>query len=1452
MLNETLAVIALIAPFSVSTAWILRESVSNSWKSIVIGIGPIIDAWIIWSLLNWLDFSFVAIWTSVIAGGLISNICIAAMLSPRRLLVFRMAMENIRRRSRQSALMIAGLLVTSSIITSSLVVGDSLDATMTSEIEAIYGNTDIVISHYDKRTGLLLELDENLTSEFGSNLMSKGIIDEWSHGIEKTVTLRVSNDKAIPSLTWYAYDNWNGIAVNSVAAQELNASIGDTISITWYDVGSDGELDEESNSVILTEIISMEGKGSMSGTRSPALFTSLDLAQELQIKSGHVNRLRLSLDEDVNANKTIPTIESELDLQIGAEESGFELLEDNNTISITQTSGLGRLDSTFMESWHESKNELLLENGSHMEILQIPLSQIESQRYILTLPDDEIKQIVITEEGDWYISSGSVSFQKDRGGSSHRWDVPNGGLINDVELNGSNLIVAHTDGLTEVPNNSDIDPVIHVKNEEIFIATTTSIPLPSLPSTIFSIDHLKSGEGEWLAVKHLLGTTIYEENASQWKELNYSGEWLFYDEQIYFGSPNGWTSKNNQSIEGWNGLRNGLLLNGTMLHSITGEFLVELHPLCNGNFAVYDDDDILCTIEGGTLVSESEGLVTPRLATSIDIGSFGETPQLLLATDGNLSPPEGKILISNRLSLLPVNESIRINGLIPWAYGDASPHSLTIDGNMSSVNAPSIEELQSLIIGLVNISDGEELASAAEGERTILVISNGNVVAISSWLDEVSTTETMGLKISPVKEDALAVAESSSGVFSVMFLVFGTFTIASGVLLAITIVIMLSESRRLEGAIVRAIGLKQSDLRALTISEGMVLSGTASLLGGIFGLFLAWIISLVFSSAFSTAGAAGISFDFEWDSVVIGASSGFVIALSILWLSSLWTSRLNVVQALRDISPLRFSGIPWWFYLTLILLFGGSVIFFLYMLLLDPSSSLRHALWNLSGSMFVMGFVPIFTFAIPHLRRKGIRNAGRNTMAISGVALILWAIFPSSWAPVAAGTLQDEVTFIVLGFVEVFAGVLVLSGLAPIIANYFSRSSLFTKRIGPAATVAIAHPNASPLRTSIIMGMFSLTIFSVVVLAGYSVQFEEHSQGYVEDASGDFEILLSSSRSLPLNLTSDPLEWGLEDNHAASIDTVGQVSRAVVWVEHEEEKIPYLLRGVDDGFVKHGGLPLESWDPSLGQTEQDAWDALNYRDDIVFLDSSFALVDPNTGESMTGLTISIGESILLIDISNPGNTRSLVVGGILSESSYLFSAGIWMNNEIVEEQFGGVVTRIYVSHNSGIESAQLHDVLSDELASDGVHVTVIEGEILLILGLVFQILDIFQAYLALGLIVGIAGIGVVTYRSVSERSGQIGMLRALGFRRRLVMISLLIEILWISLLGMLNGAIIGIFFHIGLHNSFWAERGAELVLPWATTIGLLIGAIILVIIATFMPVKRASSIPPARAISSID
>ena len=1451
MLFETLAVFVLITPISATSAWVLRNDVEKLWQSIILYIGPIIDAWFVWLLLDWLEMGFFSTWGCTISAGIISSMLLQPIFSPRRLAVFRLSWQQVRRRPRQAALMMAGLLVASSIITSSLVVGDSLDSTLSKEVEAVYGDTDLLIFQKDRRTGFSFDMDSNLTTSFGQALIDSGIADKWSHGIDTTATLSRSDGLALPSAAWYAYDGWQGVSINQIAAEELDLSQGDVLEISWFSYSDDAELIRDSENLTISSVISMEGKGSMSGTKSPALFTSLELSQQLQSKQWKVNMLRVSLEGSESASDSMNEIESILDEIIDYDSAGFEINTDQDSISISNSNGLGRLDSSFMESWDENKTALLGQ-GTSMEVLQIPLVQIEQGAKVMSLPDDRIEEVLITDEGDWYVSGGAVSFQKERGGSSHGWEVPNGGLIRDVTLLEDSLLVAHSDGLVEIPDDRDEDLVHHFKGTEMMVAALFEQDLPELPSTIFSMDYLEVSGEDWLAVSHITGKEVFRYSNSEWIETTLTGEWLHFDEEVMAGSPTtGWATISGSQSPNWPAVRGGLLIDNNSIYSFDGNvnYLSNFDSVCDERVFSYDGE-VICSTSFGAVVDSGE--LSPRLPLTVDIGGFGVMPQLLLATDGPLSPAKGDVLISSRLSLLNSSENILFNGLVPWAYGDISPITLEIEGNMSSIDAPGLDELESIIIGFVNLSDGEILAASAEGERSILVVNDGNQSEILLWLDSISGVDSMNLRIVAAKESALATAEEGAGALSAMFLVFGAFTIGAGILLVLTIVMMLAESRRSDEAIMRAIGLKRSDMRSLALMEGMMTSAAASVLGGIFGLVLAWLVSLAFSSVFASAGADGIAYSFSIESMLIGMSTGFIIAMITLWGTAFWTSRLNIVQALRGLSPMRKRGIPWWLILLLIVFIGTGMLAGLSIFTVESSSPLRFALWHITASCLIIGLVPVFTFILPHVKGWPIRNSGRNTMAAIGISLALWALSPDSWVPVDSGVEADEITFAVMGIVQVFAGVLILTGIAPRLASWVISKSFLAKRIGPVAKVSLAHPAAAPLRTAVIMGMFSLTVFSVIVLAGYSVQFEEHSSGYVEDASGEFEILLSSSRQVPLELSTDPNEWDLEETNPGDIDAVGLVNRAVVWVDDGEDSIGYILRGVDSGFIEHGAIPLEDWDRALGETQQEAWASLKINENIVFVDSSFALVDPNTGESIAGMNLPIGKSISLIDISNPGNSREVVVGGILSQSSQLFSQGIWMDGEIVDEQYGGVVTRIYVSHGPEVSSAELEKSLSTDLAPSGVYTSIIEDEILLILGLIFAILTIFQAYLALGLVVGIAGIGVVTYRSVSERSGQIGMLRALGFRKRMVMSGMIIEVSWTSLLGMINGAVVAIAFHYALYQTFWEEQGAKLILPWFEVVSMVLGGWILVLMATWVPVARATKVTPSQALSSID
>jgi hypothetical protein len=210
---------------------------------------------------------------------------------------------------------------------------------------------------------------------------------------------------------------------------------------------------------------------------------------------------------------------------------------------------------------------------------------------------------------------------------------------------------------------------------------------------------------------------------------------------------------------------------------------------------------------------------------------------------------------------------------------------------------------------------------------------------------------------------------------------------------------------------------------------------------------------------------------------------------------------------------------------------------------------LAYASYISTGVFLIVLVTPVFTWELPVFiraqgqRTKGVRHAPRNTLGSVGLLFLLWTLALAPVDPIRQTMVPNELAFIVLGLFQVLSGVMVLTSLAPLAVQALSKR-LTHRRTGPAASVALAHPLAHPVRTAVVIGMFSITMFSVVVLAGYTEQFDAYSADFVEEAEGEFELLLTSTRSRPITLGEDASSWGLNSTSLENIDAVGAVHRA--------------------------------------------------------------------------------------------------------------------------------------------------------------------------------------------------------------------------------------------------------------------------------------------------------------------
>jgi ABC-type antimicrobial peptide transport system permease subunit len=119
-----------------------------------------------------------------------------------------------------------------------------------------------------------------------------------------------------------------------------------------------------------------------------------------------------------------------------------------------------------------------------------------------------------------------------------------------------------------------------------------------------------------------------------------------------------------------------------------------------------------------------------------------------------------------------------------------------------------------------------------------------------------------------------------------------------------------------------------------------------------------------------------------------------------------------------------------------------------------------------------------------------------------------------------------------------------------------------------------------------------------------------------------------------------------------------------------------------------------------------------------------------------------------------------------------------------------------------------------------------------------------QIYVTFGLVIGAVGMGVISVRNVSERKREIGMMRAIGFPRSQVILSVLLELVVLGIIGLLIGTANGLLVSVGFANM----QGVTLVIPWEE-IGLYLSIIVLIALGSgSLPALVASRIPPAEAL----
>jgi putative ABC transport system permease protein len=128
---------------------------------------------------------------------------------------------------------------------------------------------------------------------------------------------------------------------------------------------------------------------------------------------------------------------------------------------------------------------------------------------------------------------------------------------------------------------------------------------------------------------------------------------------------------------------------------------------------------------------------------------------------------------------------------------------------------------------------------------------------------------------------------------------------------------------------------------------------------------------------------------------------------------------------------------------------------------------------------------------------------------------------------------------------------------------------------------------------------------------------------------------------------------------------------------------------------------------------------------------------------------------------------------------------------------------------------------------------------------------LIQGFMALGLVVGVAALGVISARAVVERRQQIGVLRSIGFRRRMVQSTFLLESAFVALTAIVVGSALGLLLAFNIISDQRSQPSWEhvtMVVPWSNLAVIFLVVLAVALIATAAPAVRASRTEPAEAL----
>lgn len=742
-----------------------------------------------------------------------------------------------------------------------------------------------------------------------------------------------------------------------------------------------------------------------------------------------------------------------------------------------------------------------------------------------------------------------------------------------------------------------------------------------------------------------------------------------------------------------------------------------------------------------------------------------------------------------------------------------------------------------------------------QGQIQHIAISNrGGAESGASLSDKVITSlnptlQTLGLAIEATKRDDLKEADDAGSAMSSFFVTFGSFSIAAGIMLIFLIFVMLAEERKTEMGISRAIGTERRHLIEMFAFEGLAYDLFAAAVGALLGVAIAYAMATIIGNTLSDLGVE-LRRTMTLRSLVTAYCMGVVLTFIVVTISAWRVSLLNIVTAIRNLpEPSKQPGRA--------SLIWGIVLLGIGLLLTYAGLDAKQVTpFSLGVSLIIMATVPILRWR---------RVPDRVAYTLPAVILLTWWLLPFGTFDFLLPEMGADFNwFITGGLIMVIAATWILIYNSDKLVNVTAAPLSRIHGLAPILKTAVSYPLTNRFRTGVTLAMFTMVVFTLVVGAVTTNAFTKASDD-VERYGGGFDIRADTVRVNPIPDMRASISSS-SDLNAEQFDVIGDRSLVAVEVKQagtDNEFADYPLRGLDGSFLQNTTYRMAAIANGF-DSPRAVWKAVENTRGLAVMDALPAprrdkfvgIGGPQTDFRTEGFFIEDGAfDPFQVEVRDPvtGNETTLTVVGILTDTAPQFMIGLSTSQRTVQEAFPeqAAPNSHLIRLAPGTDAGKIADSLESEFLQNGLEATVLEEELGDALAFSRAFNYIVEGFLGLGLIVGVAALGVISARSVVERRQEIGVMRAIGFEKGRVQISFLLESCMVAIVGIVVGTVLALVTAFNIISDTQKQPGWENLafsVPWLVLA--IIFAIVLVaaLITTFVPARRASNVYPAEAL----